>query len=142
MTEAEKEMLKVIHMYDGIADNGNIMAETGWDKSRVLSVGEGLIREGIVAYSSTDDVSEEGVWETPKRQVMTKSEIIDWMRNANPVDFQVEFDWGGNEWRTEIFEKDGQLFSVRLCNGSPCQKNGDYAPIKVRIVERVSYEPL
>jgi hypothetical protein len=84
---------------------------------------------------------------------MTKQEIIDWMNTSTFIDSNRDVDGCGNEWVEKIFERDGQLFLVNFCNGSPCHdvpfKIGEskhYNPIPVRrvveMVEHVTYEPI
>ena len=63
-TKKQEEFLEAFRFYgDEIADNGNIMAETGWNRREVLQVGKGLVQRGILRYTSTQDLGfEGGIW--------------------------------------------------------------------------------
>jgi hypothetical protein len=63
LTENQCIFLDVVDEYHGIADNGNIMAETVWPRSKVLAVGRELMKKGHVKYAPTDaNGFEGGVW--------------------------------------------------------------------------------
>ena len=69
-SKMQKEFLKAFEYYgDDIADNGNIMAETGWDRRQVYQVGRGLIKRGILTYTPTPDLGfEGGIWSRVKSE--------------------------------------------------------------------------
>lgn len=55
--------LHVLSEYMGIADNGNIMAETVWPRSKVIAVGRSLMKLNMVCYTPTQaNGFEGGVW--------------------------------------------------------------------------------
>ena len=60
LTPNQEEFMGVIHMYNDIADNGNLMMELGWKRGKVASVGRGLIRKGLVEYRRIDVPGFEG----------------------------------------------------------------------------------
>ncbi len=63
MTENQQTFLGILDYYAGIADNGNIMAETGWPRSKVIAVGRSLKRLNKVHYTPTQaNGFEGGVW--------------------------------------------------------------------------------
>ena len=64
MTTDQNAMLSVIREYCNIADNGNIMAELPWGKSKVMRVGRSLERLGLVTYKPVDVGGYDGgIWE-------------------------------------------------------------------------------
>lgn len=75
-TKNQREFMKAFESYgDEIADNGNIMGETGWDRRQVVQVGMGLVRRGILEYSSTQDLGfEGGIWSRTKMSKKLKKE--------------------------------------------------------------------
>lgn len=63
LTENQRIFLDVVDQYQGIADNGNIMRETGWLRSKVIAVGRGLMKKGRLSYTRLDaDGFEGGLW--------------------------------------------------------------------------------
>lgn len=68
LSKMQQEFMKAFKNYgDEIADNGNIMAETGWDRRQVYQVGRGLVKRGILTYTSIQDLGfEGGIWERVK----------------------------------------------------------------------------
>ena len=60
MTSNQAEFMRIVAMYDNIADNGNLMAETGWGRRKVAAIGRGLVRKGLVTYAPIDHGSFEG----------------------------------------------------------------------------------
>lgn len=70
LTENQKKFLAVFEEYNAyFVDNLNVMAETGWGKRKVVAVGQGLVKRGLVEYTPLDDSGfEGGVWELLKRK--------------------------------------------------------------------------
>jgi hypothetical protein len=63
MTKNQQTFLSILHNYAGIADNGNIMAETVWPRSKVIAVGRSLMKLNVVNYTPTQaNGFEGGVW--------------------------------------------------------------------------------
>ena len=63
LTANQRVFMDVVDEYHGMADNGNIMAETGWLKPKVIAVGRELLKKGYVKYASSDaNGLEGGVW--------------------------------------------------------------------------------
>lgn len=60
MTANQQRFLEILEMYAGIADNGNLMLETGWGRRKVAAVGRTLVRAGLVTYTPTDATGFEG----------------------------------------------------------------------------------
>jgi hypothetical protein len=75
LSKMQKEFMQAFVYYgDEIADNGNIMAETGWDRRQVQSVGRGLVKRGILQYTATQDLGfEGGIWSRPKKKKAKKT---------------------------------------------------------------------
>lgn len=68
LSKNQRSFLKVVDDYSGIADNGNLMSELGWERTKVAAVGRTLIRRGIVTYVATGQGGfEGGIWEKVKR---------------------------------------------------------------------------
>jgi len=70
LTQNQKAFLKVFEEYHAdIVDNLNVMAETGWGKRKVVAVGRGLAKRGLVRYTPIDGSGfEGGVWGLLKRK--------------------------------------------------------------------------
>jgi len=54
---------------------------------------------------------------------MTKEEIREWMRSAECVATHRYEDYG-NIYQSRIYEKDGKLYLIELCNGGVSEKFG------------------
>ena len=64
VTANQLQFLTVLRQYSGIADNCNLMAETGWTKRQVVAVGSGLVKKKLVTYKLVEHVGfEGGIWE-------------------------------------------------------------------------------
>jgi hypothetical protein len=63
VTKNQQTFLSVLRDYAGIADNGNIMTETVWPRSKVIAVGRSLMKLNMVNYTPTQaNGFEGGVW--------------------------------------------------------------------------------
>nr|BDD48357.1 hypothetical protein 32 [Candidatus Omnitrophota bacterium] len=69
LTENQSEFMKIVQDYDNIADNGNLMSETGWGKKATVRIGMTLVKRGLLEYTTTDMGGfEGGIWKAKNRR--------------------------------------------------------------------------
>lgn len=80
---------------------------------------------------------------------MNKEQLNEWIKSAKFVDDdEEEIDEFDNKWGGNIYEKDGELWSIPTLNGKLYERivRDDYMPQKVirktEIIKRIFYEPI
>jgi hypothetical protein len=63
LTDPQRGFLRVLALYAGVADNGNLMEETGHGRRTIARIGTLLKQQGWVSYTPVDRTGfEGGVW--------------------------------------------------------------------------------